>query len=166
MSLFPCPECRRPVSSKAESCPHCGRPLDSLLLPEGEETVDSSKNESVAQSFVTLLGTSASARRSPRELDLALDGEELQLRIHSPGGTQPSYSVGVSQLQQAFDDWKRVGNDEGQIEVSARKGQTTLPVTFVFDASYEVEVQAGWWIWVNKHELTAALSRLGLRSPL
>ncbi len=27
MSLAPCPECKRPISSQARSCPHCGYPL-------------------------------------------------------------------------------------------------------------------------------------------
>jgi uncharacterized protein YlaI len=33
VSLFPCPNCHHPISTKAETCPHCGRPVDSIELP-------------------------------------------------------------------------------------------------------------------------------------
>jgi predicted amidophosphoribosyltransferase len=33
VSLFPCPDCQRTISTKEETCPHCGRPVDSIELP-------------------------------------------------------------------------------------------------------------------------------------
>ncbi|MHC4137997.1 MAG: zinc-ribbon domain-containing protein [Planctomycetota bacterium] len=32
MTLFPCPECRKPISDKADTCPHCGTPIDAERL--------------------------------------------------------------------------------------------------------------------------------------
>src|SRR5688572_18198061 len=37
MALFACPECRRLVSTRAETCPQCSCPLDSVLDPVVEE---------------------------------------------------------------------------------------------------------------------------------
>src|SRR4051812_5206787 len=38
------------------------------------------------QDYIRVSGTSASSRRTPRELDLMADGEEIQLCVHAPDG--------------------------------------------------------------------------------
>jgi predicted amidophosphoribosyltransferase len=36
MALIDCPECKRPISYKAEACPHCGLPRVYFVCGEGE----------------------------------------------------------------------------------------------------------------------------------
>ena len=47
----------------------------------------------------------------------------------------------------------------------ARTARKEAQVAFVFDDSDEMEVQAGWWIWVRKENLKGALAELGVRAP-
>jgi hypothetical protein len=117
------------------------------------------------EEYLCLSGTSASAQRTPRELDLMADGEEIQLHVHPPGGSQPRMWVGRPALEQAFAEWRPTGEAGGTITVPARTARKEAQVAFVFDDSGEVEVQAGWWIWVGKQDLTAALAELGVRAP-
>ena len=55
--------------------------------------------------------------------------------------------------------------ESDEITLAARTARTEARVSFVFDDSAEVEVQAGWWIWVDKQDLKAALAELGVRAP-
>ena len=70
--------------------------------------------------------------------------------------------VGRKALADAFACWNPAS---GEIRVTARTARKEREVVFVFDDSDEVEVQAGWWIWVQKQDLKAALSELGLCAP-
>ena len=114
------------------------------------------------QDYICVLGTTPSSRRSPREMDLMAEGEEIQLHIHQPGGSQAKMWVERKALEEAFASWDPAS---GEISVQARTARKEGQVLFVFDDSVEVEVQAGWWIWVGKQNLKAALAELGLRAP-
>jgi hypothetical protein len=117
------------------------------------------------QDYVCVSGTSASSQRTPREIDLMADGEEIQLHIHKPGVSQSKLWVGRKALEEAFARWKQTGGSGGEITVPGRTARKEAQVAFVFDDSNEVEVQAGWWIWVGKQDLKAALAELGVRAP-
>jgi hypothetical protein len=117
------------------------------------------------QDYVCVSGTSASSKRVPRELDLMADGEEIQLHVHQPGGSQPRLWVSRKVLEEAFARYMQTSGSGGEITVPARTAQKEAQVAFVFDDSDEVEVQAGWWIWVGKQDLKAALAELGVRAP-
>lgn len=117
------------------------------------------------QDYVCVSGTSASSQRTPRELDLMADGEEIEVHVHKPGASQPRMWVGRKALEEAFVNWKQTGESGGEIMVPARTARKEAQVGFVFDESDEVEVQAGWWIWVGKQDLKAALRELGVRAP-
>jgi hypothetical protein len=114
------------------------------------------------QDYIRVSGTSASSRRTPRELDLMTDGEEIQLCIHAPGGTQPPLWVGRRALEEGFGRWQEAGGD---VVVPARTARKEAQVAFIADDSDEIEVQAGWWIWVPRTDLKAALTELGVRVP-
>jgi hypothetical protein len=117
------------------------------------------------QDYVCVSGTSASSQRTPRELDLMADGEEIQFHVHQPGGSQPKLWVRRTALDEAFARGQQTGEGGEEIVVPARTARKEAQVVFVFDDSDEVEVQAGWWIWVGKQDLKAALAELGVRAP-
>src|SRR5262249_8204572 len=129
------------------------------------QTATASDPEPPSGTSVTLSGTSASQQRAPRELDLTLDGDEIQLHIHAPGGRQPKSWVSRSELQRAFDAWDRPRGGPGRVEVPGRTNRKEQAAVFLFDESDEVEVQAGWWVWVKKDELRAAFKGLGVVVP-
>jgi hypothetical protein len=160
MALIPCPECGGQVSTRALACPHCGGLL-AALTPE--EPVPAAGSAGPGPR-ITLSGTSAGAERAPRELDLIVEGEEVQLHVHPPGGSQPRAWVRRDDLQRALDEWSNSGGGPGTVEVPARTARKAIPIALVFGASAEVEVQAGWWIWVKRDDLRAALEQLGLRA--
>jgi hypothetical protein len=110
-------------------------------------------------------GTSASAQRTPREMDLTLEGDELLLHVHQPGGSQTKMWVSRTALQAALDQRGRAGATADRLEVPARTARKEATVAFVFLERDEVEVQAGWWIWVRGQELKAAFEGFGLRVP-
>lgn len=39
-----------------------------------------------------------------------------------------------------------------------------VEIVFVVDDEDEIEIQAGWWIWVPREDLKAALEELGVRA--
>jgi len=157
MALFTCPECGNAVSTRAESCPRCGCPLDAVAVPE-EATVAPSPSNTM-----TLTGSSPSEQRAPRELDLTADGEEVQVHIHAPGGAQRKMWVRRSDLQHALNETPEFRGGSGQVEFAGRTARMPFPVVLVWDESEEIEVQAGWWIWVRRDELLHALERFGLQ---
>jgi hypothetical protein len=116
------------------------------------------------QDYICVSGTSASSQRTPRELDLMLDGEEIEFHVHNPGASQPKIWVARQALQEALDLWKEAGAGE-PIPVEGRTARKAARVVLVVDAEEEVEVQAGWWVWVPREDLKAALQELGVRVP-
>jgi hypothetical protein len=107
-------------------------------------------------------GVSASAQHTPRELDLMLDGQEIQFHVHQPGGAQPKIWADRTAFQESLDRWKATGM-QGPIPVAGRTARKEAQVVLVVDE--EIEVQAGWWIWVPREDLKAALEGLGVRVP-
>jgi len=156
MALFSCPECGNAVSTRAESCPRCGCPLDALTVPEDVEAPP------VPVNSITVSGTSPSEQRAPRELDLTPDGEEIQFHIHAPGGQQRVMWVRQDDLQRALNETPGFRGGSGQVEFAGRTARKPFPVVLVWDESEEIEVQAGWWIWVRRDEFLQALGKLGL----
>lgn len=118
-----------------------------------------------SDSSIRIVGVSASVARTVRELDIADAGSEIEFHIHNPGGKQPKLFVNRSALQQQFDDWAERGC-RGQCSVPGRSAKKEASIVFVADDTDELEVQAGWWIWVSKRELQAGLARLGIRTEL
>lgn len=117
------------------------------------------------EDYVCVSGTSPSSNGSPREIDLMIDGDEIQFHIHQPGGSQPKLWVSRKVLEEAFAGWKQTGASAKEITVSGRTARKDGEVKFVFDDSDVLEVQAGWWIWVGKKDLEAALQELGVHAP-
>ncbi len=117
------------------------------------------------QDFVSVTGTSASEQRSPREIDLMVDGDEIQVHIHQPGGNQPNVWVGRKDLQESLDRWKQMGGSAKQIAIPGRTARKESQVILKIHDSDEIEVQAGWWIWVGRQDLRSALEELGVRVP-
>jgi hypothetical protein len=116
------------------------------------------------QDYLCVSGVSASSQRSPRELDLMLDGAEIEFHIHSPGASQTRVWVARDALQEALDRWKAAGS-VGPITIVARTARKQAEVVVVAEPEGEVEVQAGWWIWVPREDVKAALEALGVRVP-
>jgi hypothetical protein len=101
----------------------------------------------------------------PGELDLIADGEAIQFHIHQPGGSQPRLWVDRKALVEIMASWKGLPESD-EITLPARTAkEKAAQVSLVFDDSDEVEVQAGWWIWVGKADLKAALAELGIPAP-
>src|SRR4051812_41316077 len=123
MALFACLECGRQVSTKAETCPQCGYPLESVLDPVLEAPAGADP------ASVTLTGTSPSEQRTPREMDLTLEVDEVRIHIHQPGGSQAKMWVTRSALQEALDRWDRAG----PIVVAARSARKEGQVEIVVD---------------------------------
>ena len=140
------------ASTKTPSEPSKTRSRESAPLVQRED-------------YIRVSGTSASEQRTPRELDLMLDGEEIQLHIHQPGGTQKRMWVNRKTLQEALDRWPGPGPNAAPITVPGRTTRKEEQVVFIVDNDEEAEVQAGWWIWVPPKDLKAALEALGLRIP-
>lgn len=117
------------------------------------------------QDFIRVFGTSPSSRRTPRELDLMIDADDLQVHIHQPDGNQTPVWLDRKALQNALDVWK--GPTSGEpITVPGRTRRKETPVVFVVDQEDEIEIQAAsWWIWVPRADLKAALQELGIRAP-
>lgn len=132
---------------EAEALPLLAEPTK---LNNGREPVLPSAVQ--RQDYICVSGVSASAQRSPREFDLMLDGDEIQLHIHNPGGTQPKMWVVRDALQEALDRWQATGSD-GPITVAARKARKQAEVVLVVEPEGEIEVQANWWIWVPREDL-------------
>jgi hypothetical protein len=116
------------------------------------------------QDYICVSGVSASAQRIPRELDLMLDGDEIQFHVHNPDGTQPKVWAGRRALQESLGRWKNAGK-EGPITVAGRTARKEAEIVFVVEEEGEVEVQAGWWIWAPRQDVKAALEELGIRVP-
>ena len=115
------------------------------------------------QDYICVSGTSASSQRTPRELDLTAVGDEIQFHVHQPGGSQRKLWVSRGGLQEALDRWQPT-EDNLEIAVPAGFARSEAQVVFVTDASAEVEVQAGWWIWVSRDDLKTALAGVGVRA--
>jgi hypothetical protein len=131
---------------------------------ESSETAPAPPDTIQREDYLCVSGTSASNTRTPRELDLLLDGEEIQFHIHNPGAAQARIWVDRQALQEALVRWKE-GGQVGPITVAGRRVRKEASVVFVVDDAEEVEVQAGWWIWVPRQDLKAALEELGVRIP-
>ncbi len=116
------------------------------------------------EDFICVVGVSASSKRVPRELDLMLDGEEIQLHVHAPGSSQSKIWVPRGTLQKALDFWKKTDLEE-PIIIPGRTVRNEVEIVFVVDDEDEIEIQAGWWIWVPREDLKAALEELGVRAP-
>jgi hypothetical protein len=82
----------------------------------------------------------------------------------SPAELSRRCGIGRKALQEALDRWKDAGR-AGPITVTGRTARKEAEVVFVVDAEEEVEVQAGWWIWVPREDVKAALEELGIRIP-
>ena len=91
------------------------------------------------------------------------DGDEIEFHVHQPDGSQPRVWVSRKALNEACT--RAEPSAGGEFRVAARTACKESEVAFVFDDSDEVEVQAGWWIWVGKRDLSAALAELGVRAP-
>jgi hypothetical protein len=72
------------------------------------------------EEYLCLSGTSASAQRTPRELDLMADGAEIQVHVHQPGGSQPKVWVGRDAIEAAFVRTRQEGGAGGKVTVPAR----------------------------------------------
>ena len=142
-------------------------PLLSAPRPPGTSAAEQAEAAPVVrrQDYVCVSGTSASSRRTPRELDLMADGAEIEFHVHAPGGSQPRLRVGRAALEEAFARWAQGGGAAGEMVVPGRTARKEAEAVFALDDSEEVEVQAGWWIWVGKQDLKAALAELGVRTP-
>ncbi len=152
---IPAEEAQPLLTAKPDSAP---------AQPAGEQTEPATAVVR-REDYICVSGTSASSKRTPRELDLIADGEEIQFHVHQPGGSQPRLWVSRKGLAEAFACWKPAGDGGGEIAVPARTARKDAQVSFVLDDSDEVEVQAGWWIWVGKQDLKAALAEFGVRAP-
>jgi hypothetical protein len=107
-----------------------------------------------------VVGVSASEQRVPREVDFDAEGEEVRIHIHPPGKEQSKLWVNRNELERAFAEWLRSGQQVGKIEVPGRTARRAVTVAFVLDED-EVEIQGLWWIWVNKGDFQGALESLG-----
>ena len=117
------------------------------------------------QDYICLTGCSASAQRAPRELDLRLDGEDIEFHVHNPRASQPKMWVKRADLQKALDRWRGLESGAEPIKLPGRTVRKAAEVVLVVDEEEEAEVQAGWWIWVSRQDLKGALEALGLRVP-
>jgi len=69
-------------------------------------------------------------------------------------------------LQEALGRWDREGRSDEPIVVAAQSARgADGEVGFVVDGSEEVEVRAGWGIWVPRSDLKSALEQLGVSVP-
>ena len=157
-----------PASTAPSSTPPVG-PATAESAAAGTAAESAPKKESAAplirrENFVRVAGVSPSSRRVPRELDLMVDGDELQVHIHQPDAWQRPMWVRRDALQAALDDVRRTGGGSGGVKLPARTTRAAAEVAVVWDDSEEVEVQAGWWIWVARGDLAAALAELGVRA--
>jgi hypothetical protein len=133
-------------------------------LPELARPAEAEAPIVLRQDFIRVSGTSASSQRAPRELDLMAEGDDIQVHVHPPDGSQAPMWVGRKALQAALDQWKGPASED-PISVPGRTRRKEGQVVFVVEEEGEVEVQAGWWIWVPRHDLKAALEVLGVRAP-
>ena len=115
--------------------------------------------------YLCLSGCSASTQRTPRELELRQDGDDIEFHVHKPGASQPKLWVNRNQLQEALDRWPGFESGTTPIKIPARTARKEAEVVLVVDKDEEAEVQAGWWIWVSRQDLKGALEALGLRVP-
>jgi hypothetical protein len=144
--------------SPAPACPALAPP--SSVPPEPEPPIVQKED------YVRVTGTSPSSRRAPREIDFMVDGEEIRIHIHQPGGTQSMMWVDRTLLQQSFGRWKVDSSGVAEVSIPARAAGKDAQVVFVADDSKEeIEVQTAWWIWVRKQDLKAALAELGVHVP-
>lgn len=128
--------------------------------PSGQQA-----SPTTADGFIRVIGTSASSRATPRELDMALDGEEVWMHVHQPGGEQRPVWVVRAALQDALNRWAGEGNTQAEIHVPGRTARKEADVKFVPQDDETIEVRADWWIWVSRRELFAALTRVGVQTP-
>lgn len=117
------------------------------------------------QEIICISGCSASSQRVPRELDLRMDGEDIEFHVHQPGGSQPRIWIRREDLQHALDRWPGPKPSSEPIEIEGRTARKEAKVVVIVDQDEEAEVQAGWWIWVSRQDLKGALEALGLRVP-
>lgn len=112
-------------------------------------------------SSVRVLGVSPSAQRAPRELDLALEGDEVSLHVHQPGGTRSKFWVHRDTLEATINQLSAPAGGH-RIEVAARSPRKQTSSAFVSRDGGGVEIQADWWVWVSGDELREALHTLGI----
>lgn len=161
------------IASKAERRPKDGKDLVEKLTeavqlaglrsksppptePPAKETLKEKAAPSPRPSsdtFIQLKGTSPSAKRALRYLDLTNHGQEIELYIHNPKGSAgTNRRVSINAIQLAVDQATNSGV------------RSESDVTFAFPNGGEVEVQItnGWWIWVSRQELKSALAKFGI----
>jgi hypothetical protein len=115
----------------------------------------------------TLRGT-APDRRTPRELDLVRDGNEVNLHMHPPGKTG-SYKITlrVEELRSAFATGRFTLEQPGTTRRLDFKYHTDDPEDIGPD---EVRIQLGttsnqWWMYASGRDLQEALEALNPAAP-
>ena len=100
-------------------------------------------------------------------MPLHKSGDEIEFHIHQPGGTQTKMWVSRETLQKSLEGWKRAGGSAEPISVAGRTARKEAQIVFVVnDDDEEIEVQAGWWIWVPRTDLKAAFDPWSWRNWL
>jgi hypothetical protein len=115
---------------------------------------------------VVVEGCSASEKRAPRMLELAVDNDVLEANIHVPSKPNEGQRITLplSRLRTAFTNW--IATRIGPISLEATSTQRSIPVQFIVDAASEIEMQAGrYWIWIDKGVLRDAFASLGIEAP-
>jgi hypothetical protein len=113
-------------------------------------------------SYRRIAGVSPSSQRAPREIDFVIEGSELVVHIHAPNGSgSGKYYVYCSAFLQAVDKLLLMQPREEieSVEVAGRTARNPAAVVVRrWRGEDELEIQAGWWIWVRAADLKTALA--------
>jgi hypothetical protein len=155
---------------EAEALPILASQLRSAVRPSVSPPVESSTPAPAEveivelQRYLCVSGVSASSQRKPRELDLAVYGDEIEFHIHDPGKPRPKLWVKRAELQESMNRWASSGSAD-PLRIPARKARSESEVVFVIGDEDEIEVQAYWWIWVPRNGMKAALKEIDIHAP-